>query len=71
MTTETTNRKDAKAPKYHAFHVTEAREEGSKSRWNRIGSFFAHDDGQGGTLVLDSLPISFDGRIVLRTPKAE
>jgi len=35
----------------------------------RIGAFFPHDDGQGGSLVLDALPIHFDGRIVLRTPK--
>jgi len=32
-------------------------------------SFLAHDDGEGGTLLLDALPL--DGRIVLRAPKAD
>ncbi|WP_210421586.1 hypothetical protein [Mesorhizobium sp. WSM3882] len=43
--------------------------EGQKGFWVHIGSLFAHDDGEGGTLLLDALPI--DGRVVLRTPKAD
>lgn len=68
MTKETPSKN---APKYHAYHVVEAKEDGQKSRWTRIGAVFAHEDGEGCTLRLDSLPIAFDGRIVLRTPKAK
>jgi hypothetical protein len=57
-------------PQFAAFHVTEAKE-GEKARWRRIGAYFAHVDGEGGTLILDLLPLQFDGRIVLRTPKTD
>jgi hypothetical protein len=60
MTTKQTNTKSEPA-----------RPKEGKKRWNRIGAYFAHEDGQGGTLLLDSLPIAFDGRIVLRTPLTE
>lgn len=43
--------------------------EGQKGFWVRIGSFCAHDDGEGGTLLLDELPMG--GRVVLCTPKAD
>lgn len=69
MTTQTTNRREANTPRYLAYHVIDPNKRGQKPRWNRIGVFFAHDDGEGGTLILDSLPIAFDGRIVLRAPK--
>ncbi len=55
-------------PTYAAYHVTEPRP--GKKRWTRIGAFFAHEDGQGGSLILEAIPIAFDGRIVLRTPKS-
>ena len=55
-------------PNYAAYHVTEPRP--GKKRWTRIGAFFAHEDGQGGNLILEAIPIAFDGCIVLRTPKA-
>jgi hypothetical protein len=64
------SRKGAK-PTYTAYHVQDAAEEGGKALWSKIGVYFAHEDGQGGTVKLDSLPIHFDGRIVLRAPKAE
>lgn len=71
MTIETNNQTEPRTPTYHAYHVIEGKHRGQKDRWNRIGVFFAHIDGQGGTLMLDSLPIAFDGRIVLRAPKTE
>jgi hypothetical protein len=71
MTTERNKPKEASSPKYHAYSVMDAKGEGQKARWHRIGAVFAHDDGEGETLVLDSLPIHFDGRIVMRAPKAE
>jgi hypothetical protein len=71
MTKETNKPKEASPPKYHAYHVTDAKGEGQKTRWHRIGAVFAHDDGEGETLILESLPIHFEGRIVMRVPKAE
>jgi hypothetical protein len=72
MTTPTSQPTAAQnAPTHIAYHVPESQRRGQKARWNRIGAFFAHEDGEGGTLILDSLPIAFDGRIVLRTPKAD
>ena len=59
---------DAAKPTFIAYHVTDAKEEGGKARWTELGAFFSHKDGQGGTLVLDALPLQFDGRIVLRAP---
>lgn len=58
---------EAKSPIYHAYIVRDAKAEGQKAFWTRIGAFFAHDDGGGGTLILEALPL--DGRVVLRAPK--
>ena len=69
MTTDTTKTKEASPPKYHAYHVADAKADGQKARWHRIGVVFTHDDGEGATLILDSLPL--DGRIVMRAPKTE
>ena len=69
MTTETNKPKEVSTPKYHAYSVIEATPKGQKAYWHRIGVVFAHDDGEGETLVLHSLPI--DGRIVMRAPKIE
>jgi len=70
--TTTTSKKpekpEAKGPTYRAYHVVQG-EEGQKARWSQIGAFFAHGDGEGGTLILDLVPIGFDGRVVLRAPK--
>ncbi|OWK21499.1 hypothetical protein AJ88_24120 [Mesorhizobium amorphae CCBAU 01583] len=68
MTNNRNTKSEAKSPLYQAYTVRDAKE-GQKGFWVRIGSFFAHDDGEGGTLLLDALPI--DGRVVLRTPKAD
>jgi hypothetical protein len=44
---------------------------GKKSRWPRIGVAFPHDKGSGLTVVLNALPLHFDGRIVLVEPKID
>ncbi|WP_174246710.1 hypothetical protein [Acidisoma sp. L85] len=44
-------------------------ERGQKARWHRIGAVFPHDDDLVETLMLDSPPLNFDGRIVLRAPR--
>lgn len=50
------------APSHVAYQVRER--EGQKSFWTRIGSAWAHQDGAGFNVQLDSIPL--DGRIVLR-----
>lgn len=65
----TTAKADSKSPLYYAYSVRDPKAEGQKAFWTRIGAFFAHDDNEGGTLVLEALPI--DGRVVLRTPKTD
>ena len=64
------SQKPGQQPDLVAYHVTPAAE-GGKARWRRIGAYFAHQDGEGGTLILDLLPLQFDGRVVLRTPKPD
>lgn len=54
-------------PTLIAYHVTEARKEGEKGFWTRIGAAWEHDDSKGLTLQLDLVPVA-GGRIVLRTP---
>lgn len=44
---------------------------GKKSVWVRIGVAFPHDRGAGLTVLLNALPLNFDGRIVLVEPKAD
>lgn len=55
----------SKSPSHIAYQVREGAE--GTSHFNRIGSAFAHKDGQGFNLKLDSVPV--DGRITLRTAK--
>lgn len=54
-----------KQPSFEAFHAKDGPED--KSYFNRVGAAFPHKDGEGHTVVLDSVPV--DGRIVLRTPR--
>lgn len=59
-----------KGPDYIAYHVRDG--ERGKSYWTRLGAAFAHKDGEGINIQLDVLPVGgFDGRLVLRVPKAE
>ena len=64
----TAEKAEPKTPVYHAYSVRDGKD-GQKSFWLRIGAFFAHEDGEGGTLFLEAMPL--EGRIVLRTPKAD
>ena len=57
------NQSVLKAPDYLAWHVTQ---KGEKSYWNKVGAAWAHRDGKGYTLQLETCPIN--GRIVLRLP---
>lgn len=57
------NDNQSKGPSHIAYQVREG--EGNKSYFNRIGAVWAHKDGQGFNLQLDSLPV--DGRITVRS----
>jgi hypothetical protein len=59
----TTTAQTLNAPDYLAWHVTQ---KGEKSFWNKVGAAWAHKDGKGCTLQLETCPIN--GRIVLRAP---
>lgn len=54
-----------KRPSHIAYQVREGKE--GQSYFNRVGSAFAHKDGEGFTVALDAVPV--DGRITLRTPQ--
>ena len=55
----------AKGPSHIAYSVRESKE--GQAYFNRVGSAFAHKDGQGFNIELDATPVN--GRITLRTPK--
>ena len=59
----------SRGPDFIAYHVREG--ERGKKFWSPLGAAFAHKDGDGINIQLDVLPVGgFDGRIVLRAPKA-
>lgn len=62
---EDQNDKPARTPSHIAYQVSEGAD--GKAFFNRVGSAFAHKDGNGFNVVLGSVPV--DGRITLRTAK--
>ena len=38
---------------------------GRSTRWIKIGAVFSNEEGKGMTVLLDAIPLNFDGRIVL------
>jgi hypothetical protein len=58
----TTNDTRGKSPSHVAYQVRDR--EGGKGFWTRIGAAWAHNDGQGFSIQLDSVPL--DGKITLR-----
>lgn len=56
---------DRNTPTHTAYQVRDFNgREGKRSSWTRIGSAWAHGDGQGFNIQVDALPL--DGRITLR-----
>jgi len=51
----------------HNVYVVDG--EGDKAFWTKIGSAWAHDDGDGFNVNLIALPLK--GRLVLRVPNTE
>lgn len=66
MTTTTTDvaRTNGRSPTHIAYHVRDVAGR-DKGFWTRIGSAWAHADGQGLSIQLECAPV--DGRISLRT----
>jgi hypothetical protein len=63
MTTKQTSEAPAsKSPTHVAYQIRDR--EGGKGFWTRIGAAWAHGDGQGFNIQLESVPL--DGRITLR-----
>lgn len=58
----TKNDTTSKAPTHIAYQVKDR--EGTKGFWTRIGAAWAHGDGQGFNIQIESVPL--DGRITLR-----
>ena len=58
------------APSHDVFHVTG---DGDKARWTKLGAAWQHRDGEGFNITLNFVPITQDGRFVVRKnkPKAE
>lgn len=54
-----------KQPTFTVYTIVEGKN-GAKNRWIAIGTAFAHSKGEGFNLILDALPLNFDGRLVAR-----
>ncbi len=54
----------SKAPTHAAYHVRDRK--GGEAIWTRIGSAWAHADGKGFNIQIETVPL--DGRISLRIP---
>lgn len=54
----------SKQPSHIAYQVRDR--EGKKGFWTRIGSAWAHADGNGFNIQIEAVPL--DGRITLRIP---
>jgi hypothetical protein len=60
---QTTESTTSKSPTHVAYQVRD-RGEGKKGFWTRIGSAWAHGDGKGFNIQIETVPL--DGRITLR-----
>ena len=63
MKTNKTQAAPTKVPTHIAYQVKNR--EGKKAIWTRIGSAWAHADGEGFNIQLDANPV--DGKLTLRT----
>jgi len=62
MTDSANTQPASKSPTHIAYHVRNR--EGGKGFWTRIGSAWAHADGNGFNIQIETVPL--DGRITLR-----
>ena len=54
------------APDYVISYVKE--EPRGAKRWIRVGAAWKHQNGDGLSLVIDAVPVEFNGELVLRPP---
>lgn len=64
---DTNTNSTSKAPSHAVYQVRDR--EGKTAIWTRIGSAWAHSDGKGFSVQLESVPL--DGRITLRDVKEQ
>ena len=64
MSDTNTQSATSKAPSHVAYQVRDR--ENGKSFWTRIGSAWAHADGKGFNIQIQTVPL--DGRVTLRVP---
>ena len=71
MTYNNKNKKtnEKQGPALVAYHVRESKDGKGKGFWTRIGAAWPHEDGEGFNVQIETLPLN--GKIVLRTPKAD
>jgi hypothetical protein len=62
MTDSTNNQPASKSPSHIVYHVRNR--EGGEGFWTRIGAAWAHADGNGFNIQIETVPL--DGRITLR-----
>ncbi len=62
--TDSKSQPTSKIPTHVAYHVRDRN--GGDSIWTRIGSAWAHADGKGFNIQIETIPL--DGRISLRIP---
>ena len=55
-------------PKYYAYTVRN-RGKDKRAVWTRIGAVWSQEKGQGLNIEIETLPLIFDGKIVLMPPK--
>jgi hypothetical protein len=63
MSNTTSESTTSRSPTHVAYQVRD-RGEGKKSFWTRIGAAWAHADGNGFNIQIETVPL--DGRITLR-----
>lgn len=63
MTTETTK---GRKPTHDVLYV---KEEGEKPSWSNHGAGWLHQDQHGMNLIIDSIPVNFNGRLVVKVRK--
>jgi hypothetical protein len=51
----------------HAVYVVEG--DGDNAYWTKVGSAWAHQDGEGFSIALVAMPLN--GRLVVRNPRAQ
>jgi hypothetical protein len=59
-----------KPPTHHAYFLKKV--EPNKARWLELGPAWAHQDGKGFEMLLETLPVGgFNGRIIVRAIDAK